>query len=179
MDDQYVARVLAGDTDAYRYFLRTYQDMAFSLAMSILKDEFLAEEAAQDAFVKAFASLGSFAGKSSFKTWFYRIVLNAAFAKRKKQQKEWIEFQAGYDEELADDDAMAKMSEDEQAWLVNEGLKRLTEKEAVVLRLFYLEDEPIKSVSDITGWSEANVKVILHRARKNMLSVFKKLLKHE
>jgi RNA polymerase sigma-70 factor (ECF subfamily) len=179
MDDLYVAKVRSGDTEAYRYFLKKYQDMAFSLAMSILKDEFLAEEAVQDAFVKAFNALASFSERSSYKTWFYRIVLNESFLRRKKQQKELLDFHADYDEELVDESALSRKSQEEQAWLVGEALKRLPDREAVVLRLFYLEEESIKGVCEITGWTESNVKVILHRARKNMLGVINKLLKHE
>jgi RNA polymerase sigma factor (sigma-70 family) len=179
MDDLYVTRVLAGDTEAYRYFLRKYQDMAFSLSMSILKDEFLAEEVVQDAFVKAFNALDSFARRSSFKTWFYRIVLNESFLRAKKQKRELLEFLPEYDEELPDENALAQMSRDEQAYQVDKALKCLPDREAVVLRLFYLEEESIKGVSEITGWSEANIKVILHRARKSMLGALNNLRKYE
>ena len=178
MDDLYIAKVLAGDADAYRYFLRRYQDMAYSLAMSILKDEFLAEEAVQDAFIKAFNALDSFAQRSSFKTWFYRIVLNESFLRAKKQKREFLEFRPEYDGELPDESALRKINQDEQAWLVSEALKRLPDREAVTLRLFYLEEENIKGISEITGWTEANIKVILHRARKSMLGACNKLLKH-
>jgi RNA polymerase sigma-70 factor (ECF subfamily) len=179
MDDLYIAKAVAGDSEAYRYFLRKYQDMAFSLAMSILKDEFLAEEAVQDAFIKAFNALDSFAQRSSFKTWFYRIVLNESFLRVKKRKREILEFRPEYDEELPDETPLRKLNQDEQAWMVDEALKQLPDREAVVLRLFYLDEESIKGISEITGWTEANIKVILHRARKSMFAVFNKLLKHE
>ncbi len=179
MDDLYIAKVLEGDTEAYRYFLRKYQDMAFSLAMSVLKDEFAAEEAVQDAFVKAFNALSSFSMQASFKTWFYRIVLNEAFLRRNKQQKEFLDFKEDYEHEVVDEAPLEQKGQEEKTWLVNEALKRLPDREAVVLRLFYLEEESIKTVSETTGWSESNVKVILHRARKNMLTVITKLMKHE
>lgn len=179
MDDLYVAKVLAGDAEAYRYFLRKYQDMAFSLAMSIVKDEFIAEEIAQDAFVKAFDALESFSRRSSFKTWFYRIVLNESFARVKKQKREFLEFRPEYDEEVPDDSALNNMTQDDQAARVGEALKCLPDREAIVLRLFYLEEETIKGIGEITGWTESNIKVILHRARKNMLGVFTKLQRYE
>jgi RNA polymerase sigma factor (sigma-70 family) len=179
MDDLYVAKVLAGDADAYRYFLRKYQDMAFSLAMSILKDEFAAEEATQDAFVKAFNALNSFAQRSSFKTWFYRIVLNESFLRAKKQKREFLEFRPDYDEELPDESDLYTLSHEEQAWLVDQALKLLPDREAIVLRLFYLEEESIKGIREITGWTEANIKVMLHRARKSMLGACNNLRKHE
>jgi len=179
MDDLYIAKVLEGDTEAFRYFLRKYQDMAFSLAMSVLKDEFASEETVQDAFMKAFGALSSFSRQSSFKTWFYRIVLNEAFLRRNKQQRDFLEFKEAYEDEVVDEATLEQKSQDEKTWLVNEALKRLPEREAVVLRLFYLEEESIKTVNEITGWSEANIKVILHRARKNMLTVINKLMKYE
>lgn len=179
MDELYIAKVLEGDTEACRYFLRKYRDMAFSLAMSVLKDEFAAEEAVQDAFMKAFGALSSFSHQASFRTWFYRIVLNEVFLRQNKRQRDFLEFKDDYEDEVADEATLEQKSQDEKTWLVNEALKRLPEREAVVLRLFYLEEESIKAVSEITGWSESNIKVILHRARKNMLTVINKMMKYE
>ena len=49
---------------------------------------------------------------------------------------------------------------------INKALEQLSPNESLALRLFYLEEESVKDVSEITGWSEENVKVILHRGRK-------------
>ncbi len=72
---------------------------------------------------------------------------------------------------------MLDLDKDEQIHNINEALKMLSDRESVVLRLFYLEEESIKDVCEITGWSESNTKVILHRARKSMLSALNKLKK--
>ncbi|TFF33982.1 RNA polymerase sigma factor [Mucilaginibacter psychrotolerans] len=177
MDDVYVEKVCRGDTESFRYFLKKYKDMAFSLCVSILKDEFLAEEVVQESFIKAFHGLKSFNAKSSFRTWFYRIVLNEAFQRLKKNKREFIEFQPGYNEEIVDESMLWTLEQDEQIHHINEALKMLPDRESVALRLFYLEEESIKDVCEITGWSESNTKVILHRARKNMLSALKKIIK--
>lgn len=177
MDDFYAKKVCQGDTDAFRYFLKKYKDMAFSLAVSILKDEYIAEEVAQDAFVKAFNGMKSFNGTSTFRTWFYRIVLNEAFQRRKKQKKDLLEFQPNYNEEIEDESILLALDKDEQIYNINEALKMLPDRESVALRLFYLEEENIKDVCEITGWSESNTKVILHRARKSMLFALNKLMK--
>ena len=177
MDDVYVEKVCRGDTESFRYFLKKYQDMAFSLSISILKDEFLAEEVVQESFIKAFNGMKSFNSKSSFRTWFYRIVLNEAFQRRKKIKREFLEFQPDYDEETLDESILLGLDKDEQIHTINEALKMLPDRESVVLRLFYLEEESIKDVCEITGWSESNTKVILHRARKSMLCALNKLMK--
>lgn len=177
MDEVYVKKVLAGDAEAFRYFLKTYKDMGFSLAISILKDEFLAEEAVQLAFIKAFKSISKFQFKSTFRTWFYRILLNEAFELRRKSKREFLDFQDNYDESIADESILFNLNKEEQTYYINEALKLLPAKEALVLRLFYLEEESIKEVCQVTGWSGANVKVILHRARKNMLQAMNQLMK--
>ena len=177
MDDVYVEKVCQGDTDAFRYFLKKYKDMAFSLSVSILKDEFIAEEVVQDSFVKAFNGMRSFNATSTFRTWFYRIVLNEAFQRRKKFKKDFLEFQPDYNEEIADESILLALDNDEKIYNINEALKMLPGRESVVLRLFYLEEESIKDVCEITGWSESNTKVILYRARKNMLHALNKLMK--
>ena len=70
MDVLYIRKVLGGDTEAFSYFITTYKHMAFSIAMSVLKDSFLAEEAVQKAFINAFRNLDSFHQQSKFSTWF-------------------------------------------------------------------------------------------------------------
>jgi RNA polymerase sigma factor (sigma-70 family) len=177
MDDVYVEKVCQGDTESFRYFLKKYKDMAFSLSFSIVKDEFIAEEVVQESFIKAFNGIKSFNSKSSFRTWFYRIVLNEAFQQRKKIKMEFIEFQSDYNEEIVDEGILLALNKDEQTHIINEALKMLSDRESVVLRLFYLEEESIKDVCEITGWSESNTKVILHRARKSMLHALNKLIK--
>ncbi|UCG28276.1 MAG: sigma-70 family RNA polymerase sigma factor [Bacteroidales bacterium] len=86
MDELYIDKVLNGDIDAFRYFVQQYKDMAFTIAVSILKQEFDAKDAVQDAYITAFRKLRSFKGKSKFSTWFYRIVINGSLKHRKKQR---------------------------------------------------------------------------------------------
>ncbi len=177
MDDLYIKKVRGGDKDAFRYFIKAYQDMAFSIAISVVKDEFVAQEVVQDAFVKAFQNIDSFSKKSSFKTWFYRIVTNEALMRLRKLKKEIIDFTEDYQGEVVDENSILPLQEEEQSYLINKSLQKLPPKESLALRLFYLQEESIKEVCEITGWSEANTKIILHRARKNMFTVLTQLIK--
>jgi len=177
MDDLYISKVCAGDENAFRYFIKTYKDMAFSIAVSVVKDEFTAQEVVQDAFVKAFHHIRSFSKRSSFSTWFYRIVTNEALMRLRKMKKEIIAFTADLTVEVMDENALASLKEEEQHYLVNEALQKLPAKESLALRLFYLQEESVKEVCEITGWSESNTKTILHRARKNMFGILTQLMK--
>ena len=174
-DEIHIRKVLNGDESSFRYFITAYKDMAYTIAISIVKDENIAQEVVQDAFLKAYRSLGSFKMESLFSTWFYKIVMNEALMRLKKMKREIITFIADYDkvngEEDDGEDTFFNLEESEISQFVNEALKKLSPNESLVLRLFYLREESIKSVCDITGMSESNVKVVLHRARKNMFRV--------
>ena len=88
-----INRILKGETPAYRELVNRHKDYAFTLAYRILNSREDAEEAAQDAFVRAFNALPNFNRESKFTTWFYRIIINAALTiqQKKKIQTENID----------------------------------------------------------------------------------------
>lgn len=167
MEDEYIEKVLLGDVDAFRYFLTTYKDMAFNIAISIIKDEQYAEEIVQDSFMKAFNGLKSFDRRSKFKTWFYRIIVNESFQRLKKMKKEFKVVE--HSEEVRE---MQLGSNDENKSnrfdQVKKSLSLLSSNERLVINLFYLEDYSLKEIVHITKWKLENTKVLLHRARKKI-----------
>ncbi|HWS00547.1 MAG TPA: sigma-70 family RNA polymerase sigma factor [Prolixibacteraceae bacterium] len=180
MDSVHIQHVLNGSTEDFRYLIRKYKDLAFSVAVSVVKNEFDAEEVVQESFIKAYKNLSSLKEKSNFKTWFYRILINEAF---KRFQKMKGEIFLPVKENLADiedvADSFRGMNHDEQIQLVTESLKKIPPKECLTLQLFYLEGNSINEITNCTGWSEANIKVILHRARKHLLEVVKIRMENE
>ena len=76
MEKLYIDRVLKGEHNAFRFIVHQYKDMAFNIAMSILKDEFDSKDAVQEAFIISFRKLSTYRRTSKFSTWFYRIVYN-------------------------------------------------------------------------------------------------------
>jgi len=169
MEDLCIQKILNGDTEAFRQLVTKYKDMAYSLAMSVVRNEFYAEEVLQVSFVKAFEKLDSFKGDSKFSTWFYRIVVNESFKQLKKQKAEFINFV----EETPDisndiDNSILNLIKTDQEYYINKALEKISAQESLVLRLFYLDENTIDEISNITGWTAGNIKVILHRARINL-----------
>lgn len=177
MDDIFIKKVCDGDKDAFRYFVSKYKDMGYTVALSVVKDAFTAQEVVQDAFIKVYNNLSTFSNRSSFSTWFYRIVVNEALIRLKKDKNAWISFVDDITEEVIDETAIDLLREEEQIHLINEGLQQLAPKESLVLRLFYLQEESIKAVCEITGWTESNTKVLLHRGRKNLFLILNERMK--
>ena len=71
-----IARVLAGDTEAFEPLVKEHQTNVYRLALRLLGSEADAADAAQDAFLKAYTSLSSFRGESRFSVWLYRLTNN-------------------------------------------------------------------------------------------------------
>ncbi len=171
MDDIYIDKLLSGDTNAYRYFLRTYKDMAFNIAVSIVKDDQYAEEVIQDAFIKAFNGLKSFNRTAKFKSWFYRIVVNESFQRLKKIKKRVPTLDTDEINNLPEEAMLNELGENEKLIKIRNAFTLLSPNECLALNLFYLEEYSLKDVSTITGWTIANTKIILHRARKNIRAI--------
>lgn len=81
-----VRRALAGDQGAFRAIMQKYNRRLFRMARSILRDDGEAEDALQEAYIRAFTHLGQFRGDSGLATWLTRIVINEALGRRRKAQ---------------------------------------------------------------------------------------------
>lgn len=151
--------------------------MAFSVALSIVKEEHLAEDVVQDAFIKCYQSLSSFKGKSKFSTWFYRIVVHVAFNAVRHKKLDLVNFDLSHHDMSHGDSVLDEIIEHERKEMINDALTILPARESVALRLFYLEEQSMDEIKEIMGWTLANTKVILHRARKNMQIILSQLIK--
>ncbi|MBC8755712.1 sigma-70 family RNA polymerase sigma factor [Kordia sp. YSTF-M3] len=172
MDDIYIQKVLDGNQDAFRFLIKKYKDLSYSYAMSIVKDEFIAQEVLQTSFIKAYTKLNTFKKNSKFSTWLYRIVVNEAFKVLNKRKKDFLVYEENTESnEVGIDDMIFKTDVEYQQYYINEALKKLGAKESLALRLFYLEEHTINEITDITGWNKTNIKVLLHRGRNNMKKI--------
>jgi len=75
-DSEVIQRVLAGDRAAFDVLVRQYQERIYRLGYRMTRNAEDAKDLAQEAFVQAYRSLGSFQQRSSFSTWLYRISMN-------------------------------------------------------------------------------------------------------
>ena len=85
-EDSLIDRILAGEQQLYAELVNRYKSYAFTIALKILENKPEAEEAAQDAFIKAFHHLANFNRESKFSTWLYRIAFNTAVSYKRKRK---------------------------------------------------------------------------------------------
>ena len=96
-DEELVALARAGDADAFDQLVVRHQAGAYRAALAALRSPQDAEEAAQDALIRAWSSLGRFRGDSSFRTWLLTIVWNCALSRRRSVVR-WLRRTAPLDE---------------------------------------------------------------------------------
>lgn len=181
-EEKIIKSILNGKTDDFTLIIKEYKDKAYSLVKKILKNEFDAEETLQDAFLKAFNSLGSFRGDSKFSTWLYRIVYNEAMTRLSSKNKKIEALSVSIDEEIEMFECrqISDYEISDAAELLNKLIAGLPPKYSAALNLFYQEGFSYDEIADIMGIALSNVKIILHRSRKALKDVIiKKNLQKE
>ncbi len=179
-DHFYINRIKQGDTSAFATLVDKHKGMVFTICVKIVKKPEDAEELAQDVFMKVYDKLDTFRGDARFSTWLYRIAYNAAISKTRKRRLE-VEALDDYtiNNYSVDDikEGLQTINNEEQHQILKSAMESLSEDDYLIIKLFYLKELPIKDISEITGLSQANIKVKLHRIRKKMYSQIKESLR--
>jgi RNA polymerase sigma-70 factor, ECF subfamily len=88
---EWIGRILKGERDLFHELIRPYERAVYMTAISILRDSAEAEDAAQEAMIKAYRGLASFRGDAKFSTWLISITLNEARSRLRKAAKARVE----------------------------------------------------------------------------------------
>lgn len=181
-DEYYIREILKGDSGSFSQLVEKYQHLAYSLSLKILNQREDAEDAAQEAFIKAYHSLRFFNGKSTFRTWFFRIVYNTAIIKLRSIKKAEVkieEIKITDTEAAGTESVLTQFTTEERKKYLTSGLENLEAEEKALLTMYYYDDFSTDEISKITGLTVSNVKVKIHRSRKRLLMELKHILKDE
>ncbi len=181
-DQQYIDRVLKGDTNAYAFLVDSYKDMIYSMVLKMTNNKEEAEEISQDTFIKGFQNLDKFKGESKFSTWLYKIAYRTcldAIKKNKKHQNTYEINDITMNQIQSVETILQGIERQDRSRMMKECLNKLPADERSLLWLFYFDELTLKEIIEVTNLSEANVKVKLHRARKRLLSVVKENVEPE
>lgn len=181
-DQTYIDLTLQGDTNAFAFLVDKYKTMIFTLALKMVKSREEAEEISQDTFIKAFKNLSKFKGESKFSTWLYKIGYRTALDSLKKHKEKYSTDtidEITFNKIKSTENILEGIERKERAEIINNCILRLPEDERTILWMFYFDELSLKEIITITNFSEANVKVKLHRARKRLLSIIKQNVEPE
>lgn len=183
-NDDELSDILGECPRATETFVRRETGWMVAICRRILRDDALAKDCVQNAFVNVFKNLRAFKGDSKLKTWMYRIVVNQALMdlrKRRRLQEEPIDglLPEFYENNcrVEREDSSAKTPEQlldrkQTDGLIIAAIDRLPENYRIVLLLRDIEEMSTIETAEVLEMTESNVKVSLHRAR----AALKKLL---
>ncbi|WP_235942619.1 RNA polymerase sigma factor [Salinimicrobium oceani] len=144
-----------------------YCDGMYYVAQRFISDPFEAEDAMQEAFIKAFEKLAQFTGEVSFGAWLKRIVINKCLDKLKARRLELVamnEQVLGTVEEEEDWNVDDEIGIDE----VKQSMEQLPEKYRYPLMLYLLEGYDHEEISEILNISQVASRTLVHRGKKKL-----------
>jgi RNA polymerase sigma-70 factor (ECF subfamily) len=183
-----VSLARGGDEQAFEEIVRRYSPRVFQVASRFFRQRAQVEEAAQEAFLRAYTQLSSYEGRGSFEGWLTRLTTNLFLnmvrsAKRRPEstvadltddESEWLE------NRMADASAARHESSVRgfvAADLAEKVLSQMSPDDRLVLTLIDGDEVSVKEVAEMTGWSESKVKTLAFRARRRMREAVEELLK--
>ncbi len=181
-DQIYIDKVLQGESNAFAYLVNRYKNMVFTLAFNMVKCREDAEEIAQDSFLKAFQQLHTFKGNSKYSTWLYTIVYRNSISMLRKKKIRTSDIDekiiANYSTDT-DFPQLENLKQEDQKKYVKLIIGSLPETDAFLITLFYLNENSLDEIEEITGLTKSNIKVKLFRLRKKLYKELSLLLNEE
>jgi len=166
------ARARSGDQEAFRLIFERYARPIISFVYDMVGRRDLAEELAQETFVRAFRSLGALKDDSKLSTWLFGIAKNVARESLRSRVKEdrRVELEEGQVLELKDEKVTPdrELLDRELSGVIHQALAELDEDKRVVFTLKVFQQRSYDEIAEITGFSIPKLKTDLHRARAEM-----------
>lgn len=161
---------LAGDGNAYEALVNRHKTKVTNTAAAITRRGYMAEDAAQDAFVTAWIKLNSLREPQKFGSWVCKIArrcaINTVNAYRSYLPIDDVELYIANDDRDADPEYAYCRAEEEKD--INSAVDKLPERVGQIIRLHYFEDAPVSDIAKLLGLSVGTVKSQLHEGRKRM-----------
>ncbi|MCG7409701.1 sigma-70 family RNA polymerase sigma factor [Paenibacillus sp. ACRRX] len=166
-DQEWVARVLAGDTESYAHLVNKYKHRLVAMLVGMGNSAADAEDIAQAAFVRAYKHLSKYNPESKFPAWLNRIAVNLSISNwRKNQTRQWSELQDTLvGSEPSPEVQLLKQERREE---VAEAIKQLSLPYRTVLCMRYTQDMSYKEIAEVLEVPVTTVQVHLHRAKKKL-----------
>jgi len=166
-DQEAINRVLNGETSLYEIVMRRYNQRIYRVARAILRDDSEAEDVMQEAYVRAYKSLSTFQGKSSFATWLTRIAVNEALQRKRKGKRIDPLEDEGHIMQIAASGESPEQTYGRQEItnILDHAIAALPEHYRIVVMLREVEEMTTAEAAQALGLSEENVRTRLHRGR--------------
>lgn len=160
-----------GDTDAFSELVRRHQHIVYNVSYRFMRDNALAEDMAQDAFLKAFRLLKGFRGDCSFSTWMYRVTCSVCLTElnRRKRRGE-VELLPAH----AGEAPSASLETADLPEHIRRCVKLLPDRYAQIITLYYLKGVNYDEIAQVMEIPMGTLKTWMFRARKQLRKIVEK-----
>jgi RNA polymerase sigma factor (sigma-70 family) len=163
---------MGNDKALFEEIFSKNQDRVYRLCCMYSEDADLRKDLMQDIFIRVWENMSSFRGEAAMSTWIYRIALNTCLTHVRTIRRSLKVSPLPDKFDLADSDA--GMDEEQNLDFFIHSVNQLPPFDRTLISL-YLEDLSGKEIAEITGLSEANVRVKIHRIKENLSKMIKEL----
>lgn len=170
---QLIERILAGEWRNFAILVDKYEAKVLSYTNYLMNNREDAEELVQDTFVKAYRSLHQFRGEASFSTWLITIAHRNCLSHFRRKQLSKVSLDSLENERFAnlENGPTELLDLDDRKNVLAIALGKLKLDERSTVTLFYYNELSLQEVSEVTGLTLSNVKVLLFRSRKKLLEI--------
>ena len=176
-EQRMIARILDGHTEDYGYFMESYGAEVFRLVARLVPLQQDVEELVQDAFVRAYNHLSAYTGEASFSTWLYRIAYNLTVNWLRKQKMRYTSIDERM--EVRDTDIDLLLDDETRIQQLQEACTQLAPDEQTLINLFYYDSLPLRDIAYILNLEPGNIATKLHRIRKKLYLIIKRMERYE
>jgi len=170
-NSELVKKSQLGEKAAFEQLVIRHQELVFSLAYKLTGNREMANDVAQESFIRAWKAIEKFRGDSTFSTWIYRITVNTAWTLRKKAKKHnTLNIDDTYEPIVIDekkDPELIAINSDLSSVLVS-ALGKLPLEQRIIVELKNIEGRSHKEIADYLDISVTAAKVRLHRAHQKL-----------
>ena len=170
-NSELVKKSQLGEKAAFEQLVIRHQELVFSLAYKLTGNREMANDVAQESFIRAWKAIEKFRGDSTFSTWIYRITVNTAWTLRKKAKKhKTLNIDDTYEPIVIDekkDPELVAINSDLSSLLVS-ALGKLPLEQRIIVELKNIEGRSHKEIADYLDISVTAAKVRLHRAHQKL-----------
>ena len=170
-NSELVKKSQVGEKAAFEQLVIRHQELVFSLAYKLTGNREMANDVAQESFIRAWKAIEKFRGDSTFSTWIYRITVNTAWTLRKKAKKHnTLNIDDTYEPIVIDekkDPELVAINSDLSSVLVS-ALGKLPLEQRIIVELKNIEGRSHKEIADYLDISVTAAKVRLHRAHQKL-----------
>ena len=177
-NSELVKKSQLGDKSAFEELVKRHQDLVFSLSFKLPGNRELANDVAQESFIRAWKAIEKFRGDSTFGAWIYRITVNTAWTLRKKAKKHYsLNIEDTQEPVVIDekkDPELVAINSDLSV-VLRKALNQIPLEQRIIVELKNIEGRSHKEIADYLDISVTAAKVRLHRAHQKLRNILEEI----